>query len=240
MAKRCRNRSDGRGPDAKYTALVSRRLGDSMTMTLADLLGYLAAVLVLATFSMRTKLPLRISGIASNCVFIAYGYVATAYPILILHIILLPLNSVRLYQMQQLIKRVREASRGDLSMDWLKPYMTARQFGTGEVVFRKGDVAERMYYTVTGRYRLVEIDANIEPGQIIGEIGFIAPDKKRTLTFACVEDGQLLTISYSQLGQLYFQNPRFGLYFLQLIAERLFKDIGRLEAVQTPLRRSHE
>jgi CRP/FNR family transcriptional regulator, cyclic AMP receptor protein len=209
-------------------------------MTLADLLGYLAAVLVLATFSMRTMLPLRISGIASNCVFIAYGYVATAYPILILHIILLPLNSLRLYQMQQLIKRVREASRGDLSMDWLKPYMTARQFSAGEIVFRKGDVAEKMYYTVTGRYRLVEIDANIEPGQIIGEIAFIAPDKRRTLTFACAEGGQLLTISYSQLGQLYFQNPRFGLYFLQLIADRLFKDIGRLEAVQTPLRRSPE
>ena len=211
-----------------------------MTMTLADLLGYLAAVLVLATFSMRTMLPLRITGIASNCVFITYGYVAAAYPILILHVILLPLNSLRLYQMQQLIKRVREASRGDLSMDWLKPYMIARKFSTGEVIFRKGDVAEKMYYTVTGRYRLVEIDVYIESGQLIGEIGFIAPDKRRTLTFACVEDGQLLTISYSQLGQLYFQNPRFGLYFLQLIGERLFKDIGRLEAVQTPIRRSHE
>jgi CRP/FNR family transcriptional regulator, cyclic AMP receptor protein len=99
-----------------------------MTMMLADLLGYLAAVLVLATFSMRTMLPLRITGIASNCAFIAYAYVVAAYPVLILHLILLPLNSLRLYQMQQLVKRVREASRGDLSMDWLKPYMTAQHW----------------------------------------------------------------------------------------------------------------
>jgi CRP/FNR family cyclic AMP-dependent transcriptional regulator len=207
-----------------------------MTMMLADLLGYLAAVLVLATFSMRPMLPLRITGIASNCAFIAYAYVVAAYPVLILHliIILLPLNSLRLYQMQQLVKRVREASRGDLSMDWLKPYMTAQHCSAGEVVFHKGDVADKMYYTVTGLYRLAEIDATVEPGQIIGEIGFIAPDKRRTLTFACVEGGQLLAISYSQLGQLYFQNPTFGFYFLQLIAERLFKDINRQGAVQAP------
>jgi CRP/FNR family cyclic AMP-dependent transcriptional regulator len=210
-----------------------------MVMTTADLLGYVAAALVLATFSMKTMLPLRITGIASNFVFIAYGYVAAATPVLILHLVLLPLNSLRLYQIHQLIKRVQEASRGDLSMDWLKPYMTASHYRSGDIVFQKGNVADKMYYTVTGRYRLVEIDANLEPGQIIGEIGFIAPDKRRTLTFACVESGELLAISYSQLAQLYFQNPTFGFYFLQLIAGRLFKDISRLEAVQTSLRRSH-
>jgi CRP/FNR family cyclic AMP-dependent transcriptional regulator len=211
-----------------------------MRLTPSDLFGYLAAMLVLATFSMRTMVPLRITGIASNCVFIAYAYVAAAYPVLILHIILLPLNSLRLYQMQQLVGRVREASRGDLSMDWLKPYMTARRCRAGEALFRKGDVAEEMYYTVTGRYRLAEIDADVGPGQIIGEIGFIAPDKRRTLTFACSEHGQLLAISYSQLGQLYFQNPTFGFYFLQLIAKRLFEDINRLEAAQSPLGPAHD
>jgi hypothetical protein len=30
--------------------------------------------------------------------------------------------------------------------------------------------------------------------------------------------------------QLYFQNPKFGFYFLDLIAQRLFRDIQRLEA----------
>ena len=54
-------------------------------------------------------------------------------------------------------------------------------------------------------------------------------DNKRTLTFECVEDGELLTISYSQVKQIYFQNPVFGFYFLQLISQRLFKDIERLQ-----------
>ena len=45
-----------------------------------------------------------------------------------------------------------------------------------------------------------------------------------------VEDGELLTIGYPQIRQLYFQNPTFGFYLLQLTSSRLFKDIEKLEA----------
>ena len=36
---------------------------------------------------------LRVSGIASNFLFIGYGYLVAAYPPLILHVFLLPLKS---------------------------------------------------------------------------------------------------------------------------------------------------
>lgn len=201
-------------------------------MTWADALGYLAALLVLATFSMQTMLPLRVTGIVSNCVFIAYGYFTQAWPVVALHLILLPLNALRLYQMMQLVRKVQEASHGDLSMEWLKPHMTNRGYRAGQIVFRKGDVAEQMFYTLTGRFRLVEIGSEINPGQVIGELGFLAPENRRTQTFECIEEGELLTISYSDLRQLYFQNPKFGFYFLRLTSERLFRDIRRLEAAQ--------
>ena len=64
-------------------------------MNLADMIGYLAAVLVALTFYMKTMVPLRVIGICSNCAFIAYGYLDDLYPVLILHFILLPLNSLR-------------------------------------------------------------------------------------------------------------------------------------------------
>ena len=67
------------------------------------------------------------------------------------------------------------------------------------------------------------------PGEVVGDLGLIAPDSKRTLTFECVEAGELLTIAYSAVKQLYFQNPKFGFYFLQLTSRRLFQDITRLE-----------
>jgi len=198
-------------------------------MSWVDGLGYVAALFVFATYSMKTMIPLRILGIGSNIFFIAYGYFGSLYPNLILHMVLLPLNGLRLYQMVRLVQQVKDASRGNLSMDWLKSFMTKRSCRAGEVIFQKGDLSSAMFYTVTGGYRLNEIGVDVAPGHLVGEIGFIAPDNKRTLTFECVEDGDLLTIGYSQVKQLYFQNPKFGFYFLQLISQRLFKDIERLE-----------
>jgi CRP/FNR family cyclic AMP-dependent transcriptional regulator len=161
---------------------------------------------------------------------IAYGLSAHVYPPLFLHVVLLPLNATRLYQMLQLIEKVRVASQGNLDMAWLKPFMHKRSTKAGEIIFSAGDLAADMYYTVAGRYRLKEIDGEIAPGQVIGELGLVAPENRRTVTFECVEDGELLAIGYAQVKQLYFQNPKFGFYFLDLIAQRLFRDIQRLKA----------
>jgi CRP/FNR family cyclic AMP-dependent transcriptional regulator len=194
-----------------------------------EALGYLGALLVFGTYSMKTMIPLRIIGLCSNCVFIVYGYMAPVYPQLLLHGVLLPLNALRLYQMLQLVGKVRTASQGDLNMDWLKPFMSKRACKAGELIFRKGDLASAMFFTVSGRYRLNEIEQDVGPGEVIGEVGLIAPDNKRTLTFGCIEDGEVLTISYEQVKEIYFQNPQFGFYFLQLLSRRLFQDIARLQ-----------
>ncbi|MGI9423985.1 MAG: Crp/Fnr family transcriptional regulator [Hyphomicrobiaceae bacterium] len=206
---------------------------------IVDVFGYLGALLTLATFSMKGMIPLRIIGIGANFAFISYGVLAPIYPVLTLHLTLLPLNSIRLYQMLLLTRRVKAAAQGDLNMDWLKPFMSKRSCKAGEVVFRKGDLSSAVFYSVTGRYRLNEIGVDVRPGQMIGEIGLIAPDNKRTLTFECVESGELLTISYSQVKQLYFQNPKFGFFFLQLISQRLFQDISRLESAASKPKSVH-
>jgi hypothetical protein len=60
------------------------------------LLGFTASFAVLATFLMRTMLPLRIVALGSNVLFIAYGYCAHILPVLCLHLALLPINVGRL------------------------------------------------------------------------------------------------------------------------------------------------
>jgi hypothetical protein len=67
-------------------------------MSLTELLGYLAAGLVLATFSVRSITTLRSVAIVSNLLFIAYAASAQLLPVLILHALLLPLNMWRLRQ----------------------------------------------------------------------------------------------------------------------------------------------
>src|SRR5262249_17797247 len=154
---------------------------------------------------------------------------AHSYLTFVLYVMLLPINSVRLYQMLQLIKKVKAATQGDLSMEWLKPFMTKRSYLKGDVLFHKGDVAEEMFYTVDGRYLVTGINVELPPGHIVGEMGLLAPDNRRTQTVECIEDGGVLTITYDKVRELYFQNPDFGFYFLRLTSERMLQNIARLE-----------
>jgi CRP-like cAMP-binding protein len=133
--------------------------------------------------------------------------------------------------MLNLVKKARISAQGDLSMDWLKPFMTQRRFKEGDVLFRKGDTAKEMFYTVTGRFLVAEIGVELPPGRIMGELGFLSPKNKRTQTVKCIEDGEVLSITYDKLLELYFQNPEFGYYFLRLTSERLMQNIARLEGI---------
>ena len=82
---------------------------------------------------------------------------------------------------------------------------------------------------MTGKFRLPELGIEIAPGTLVGEMGLLAPENKRTASLECVEDGEVLTLSYEKLRELYFQNPQFGFYFLKLTSERLLQNIARLE-----------
>lgn len=191
--------------------------------------GLLAAGLVIAALSMRTMVPLRIAGIASNIAFMIYGVMIESFPILLLHAILFPLNVYRLREMLQLVERVKVASAADLSVDWLRLFMSKRAMAAGEILFRKGDDADRMFLVLDGRLRLHEIGLDVLPGSVVGELGMLAPARKRTQTLECKESGSLLEIGYDKIQQLYYENPSFGFYFLRLSSARLFDNIHRLE-----------
>jgi Cyclic nucleotide-binding domain len=196
---------------------------------IAEFFAAVGAVFYVATIAMQTMVPLRIAGIVSTIFFILYGYYAKSYPTMFMYLFLFPLNIVRLRQMLMLVKKVKVSSSSDLTMNWLKPFMTRRQYFKGDILFQKGDVAEEMYYTVTGTFLLTELRIEVAPGQLVGEMGLLSPENQRTATLECVGDGDVLTISYERLRELYFQNPEFGFYFLKLTSGRLLQNISRLE-----------
>lgn len=194
-----------------------------------EFFAVIGALFYVATYAMQTMVPLRIAGIVATIFFILYGYYARAYPTLFMYLFLLPLNVFRLWQMLTLVRKVRISASGDLSMAWLKPFMTRRQYFRGDLLFQKGDAADEMYYTVSGKFLLTELGIEVAPGQLVGEMGLLAPENRRTATLECLMDGEVLTLSYEKLRELYFQNPQFGFYFLKLTSERLLQNIGRLE-----------
>ena len=201
------------------------------SVTVANMFALMGAIFFVTTLLMRTMVPLRVAGIVSDVFFIGYGVLSNTVTTLILYILLLPINIFRLAQMLKLVKKARVAAQGDLSMDWLKPFMNRRKYSKGDVLFRKGDRANEMFFTVTGKFLVTELDIELPPGRLVGELAFLSPDNRRTQSLECTEDGEVLAITYERLLEIYFQNPEFGYYFLRLSTERLLQNIARLEGI---------
>jgi CRP/FNR family cyclic AMP-dependent transcriptional regulator len=182
-----------------------------------ELIGYGSTVLTVATYAMKTIVPLRLVSIATSVFSITYASMMGIWPMLLTSLLVLPLNIVRLYQMLKLMRQIKEAPDGRYLAEWLHPFAMPRRYKAGEVIFKRGDKADYMLLIESGRYLLPEIGRDYMAGGLVGEVGFVTHDNRRSLTLVCVADGVAGQISYSDLRQLFFQNPRFGHYFLKLL-----------------------
>jgi hypothetical protein len=92
-----------------------------MHQIMVNSLGYAASSAVLASFLMRRMVPLRLLAILSNVLFTAFGLLQHIYPVLLLHLTLLPINLWRLYalgihtEVTQRLRRLLPRRTGDLS-----------------------------------------------------------------------------------------------------------------------------
>lgn len=186
--------------------------------------AWVASLLVFSTFFMKTMIPLRVVAIASNVAFMSYALVGLAYgvfgrlyPILVLHACLLPLNVIRLRQVRGLLGAVRSASDDD-ALQALVPYMKTESHAVGEVVFRRGDRADKLYMIQQGRVFFPEIGKQVTAGSVFGEVGLLAAPGTRSLTAVCQDDCQLSTITKEKALELYYQNPTFGMFLLRLLS----------------------
>jgi CRP-like cAMP-binding protein len=191
----------------------------------------LAGALVIAGAFVKTMIPLRWLAVASNVGFIVYGLAHPAPLMVVLHAVMLPANLWRVGQMVKLTRRVNASVADAQQLEiWLRPYMRARRHRAGSVLFRAGDVADRLYVLVEGTVELPEVGRRLQSGQMFGEIAFFAPDRRRSASARCVTPCQLMSIDEDTFRQLVYQNPDFGLEVVRLIAGRLSADVVRLSA----------
>jgi hypothetical protein len=188
-----------------------------------------ATIFVVATTTMKTMIPLRVFGILANVILIITAIPARNYLVMVVQLLMLLVNSYRLHQMLQLVRDVKKSVNSDLSMEWLKPFMTERQCTAGEILFYKDEKAEDMFYIVSGKFKLVESGIVLPVGAIVGELGMLSPSNMRTQTLECIESGLVLSVSYTKVEELYVQNPAFGFYFLRLASARLFQNLETLQ-----------
>jgi Cyclic nucleotide-binding domain len=218
--------------DVTWDAIFNRLLEIFVhNITLANMFALAGAIFFVATLLTQTMVPLRVANMIGCAFFAIFGALSGAITTFLLYLLMLPINAWRLLQMLALVKKARSATQGDTSMEWLRPFMTQRNYRKGDILMKKGDAANEMLLTVTGRFRVIEINVELPPGQLMGELGFLTPDNRRTATIECTEDGHVLAITYEKLLEIYFQNPQFGYYFLVLTSQRLLENLARAEAI---------
>src|SRR5271169_910844 len=110
----------GLDPDnVTYDAVFNRLLEIFLAnITIANMFALIGAAFFVATLMTRTMVPLRVSNMISNVFFMGFGALASDIKTFLLYLLLLPINVIRLYQMLNLVKKARNAARGQTSMEW--------------------------------------------------------------------------------------------------------------------------
>lgn len=205
-----------------------------MTDTLATVLGLIGAALMLASYLMKSMLPLRIAALTACCFLVAYGALKSALPTLLLYGALIPINIKKTLQIRKLVKAIENARDDTPASEWLLPHMHRRTVTGGTTLWRKGDAATEMLYLDAGTLRLAEYDETLQPGALVGEIGLFAPDNRRTLTLEAASDCVVYSLTAEEMALLYYQNPKLGFHVMRLIVARLMRDVQRHRPAAAP------
>jgi CRP/FNR family cyclic AMP-dependent transcriptional regulator len=185
-----------------------------------DMFGWCATAIAIYAFSSRTMIPLRVIVIVGCGFGLVYGALRGAWPTIAVNATLLPLNIYRLLQMRKLIADARATVQGPTNFSWLRPFMQEVDFPAGSNIFRKGDLGAEAYLIGSGEVFINEHNAVASSGALLGEIGLLTRENRRTASATARSDVRAWRISYTDLEQLCIQNPAFCLHLARIIVQR--------------------
>ena len=199
-------------------------------VTYVDMVGYFGGMVTVWGLNQKTMIPLRVGAVCGNLIFMAFGFLAGSNPTLVVHTLLLPLNAYRMYQMIRLVQEMRLSTDQDNPLAPLIPFMSRETEKAGAELFHLGDAPDRMILIKSGTVLLKEIDVRCVEGEVLGEIAMFAPDGRRTCTAVCETDCELFTLSNTAMVQLFAQNPRFAMFLVRVIVQRLLDNWHEADA----------
>jgi len=118
--------------------------------------------------------------------------------------------------------------------------MRKESFEIGTVLFRIGDIADKMYFIRKGRIRLIETGTIIQEGDVIGEMGIFSPFRQRTASAVCENELEAYTMEESEVLKFLQQEPDAAFSLIQLsigrFIENLKREIEARERIESELR----
>ena len=201
-------------------------------MDTVSLFGWIAASLVLSSFYFRNMASLRLASIASNVMFIIYAILANAWPILVLHCLLFPLNLWRLVELHNLRRTLKGSSLVQVPAVGLLPFMQKSRSKQGGVIFEKGDTADRVYYLLRGKILLQDSKKLVTDGQLLGLTGVFSNERRRTDSALCLTDVEFGVIPADRFRELVCQDPMLGNFVICAVVQRQLTLCQKSEPIQ--------
>jgi serine phosphatase RsbU (regulator of sigma subunit)/anti-sigma regulatory factor (Ser/Thr protein kinase) len=132
------------------------------------------------------------------------------------------------------------AAKDDEGLHFPLESMNRETFRKGDVLFKAGDRADKMYYVTRGSLRLPEFGKVVKEGDVIGEMGILSPFLARTASAVCEEDLEAYTIGKEDVTRLFNTNPALAFQIVHLCIKRLIENLRAeteaKERIQSELR----
>ncbi len=118
--------------------------------------------------------------------------------------------------------------------------MNRETYKKGDVLFKAGDKADKMFYITRGSLALPEIDKVVAEGEVIGEMGILSPFHARTASAVCREDLEAYTIDKDDVIRLFNSDSELAFRLVNLCIKRFIENLRAeteaKERIQSELR----
>lgn len=97
-------------------------------------------------------------------------------------------------------------------------------FEAGSVIFKEGDIGEKMYMIQSGEVDILLMNTVFDAlgaGEILGEMAMINPGHPRRASAIAKTDCRLVEIDQQRFTFLVQQNPYFAIEIMKTLADRL-------------------
>lgn len=192
--------------------------------------AYGALALLLLGLAMKQMLSLRITMVLAAILFAVFAFMRQDSILVIASMAALGIGIYRFFQVQNTSRKIRRTRHYGYEIENLLPMMTEIELRAGDIIFSKGDAADRLYVTTEGSVEIVENGAKLKTGELFGEFGLFSGTGTRTMTAKCVTDCKIRTMTAHEVDNLYFTQPEFALALVKIMATRMTGNIERLQA----------
>jgi serine phosphatase RsbU (regulator of sigma subunit)/anti-sigma regulatory factor (Ser/Thr protein kinase) len=137
-----------------------------------------------------------------------------------------------------------EAPRADDDLGFPLGSMTRETHKKGDILFKAGDRADKMFYVARGSLKLPEIGKVVKEGEVVGEMGILSPFHVRTASAVCEEDLEAYTVDKEDVIRLFSRDSALAFQLVNLCIKRFIENLRAeteaKERIQSELRIARE